>query len=148
MQRTSASHMYLHTHLFHISLYDLVSLGTLFSGLTLALLLGFAKRADQKAHLFLSLAVAVIVLKTGGLTPLLLPALGPLLYFYVRALTRPGRRFCRKDMLHFCPLLVGFWLPAWLVLMAAITYLYLSHRLIADFYRRLRPVVMDRSRKT
>jgi len=138
--------MYLHTHLFHISLYDLVSLGTLFSGLTLALLLGFAKRADQKAHLFLSLALAVIVLKTGGLTPLLLPALGPLLYFYVRALTRPGRRFCRKDMLHFCPLLVGFWLPAWLVLMAAITYLYLSHRLIADFYRRLRPVLMDRPR--
>lgn len=121
-------------------------MGTLFSGLTLALLLGFAKRADQKAHLFLSLALAVIVLKTGGLTPLLLPALGPLLYFYVRALTCPDRRFGLKDTLHFCSLLVGFWLPAWLVLSSVLIYLYLSHRLIEDFYRRLQPVLMDKPR--
>ena len=138
--------MYLHAYLFHMSLYDLVSMGTLFSGLTLALLLGFTKRVDQKAHLFLSLALAVIVLKTGGLTPLLLPALGPLLYFYVRALTCPDQRFRQKDTLHFCPLLVGFWLPAWLVLSSVIIYLYLSHRLIEDFYRRLQPVLMDRPR--
>lgn len=51
-------------------LYDLASLGTLFSGLTLALLLPFAKRVDQKANLFLSSALTVIALKTSGLTPL------------------------------------------------------------------------------
>ena len=129
-------------YFFHISLYDLASMGTLFSGLTLALLLGFAKRVGQTANLFLSSAVVVIVLKTGGLTPLFLPALGPLLYFCVRQLTCPERRFHRRDMLHFCPLLVGFWMPAWLVLISVIIYLYLAHRLIEDFYRRLRPVLM------
>src|ERR1043165_3391630 len=121
-------------------------MGTLFPGLTLALLLGFAKRVDQKANLFLSSALAVIVLKTGGLTPYLLPALGPLLYLYVRQLTWPHQRFHPKDSLHFCSLLVGFWMPAWLVLILIITYLYLAHRLIEEFYRRLRPVLMDRPR--
>ena len=133
-------------YLFHISLYDLASIGTLFPGLTLAFLLAFAKRVDQKANLFLSLALTVIVLKTGGLTPFFLPALGPLLYFYVRQLTCPLQRFRWKDTLHFYSLLVGFWMPAWLVLISVIIYLYLSHRLLEDFYRRLRPVLMDRPR--
>ena len=118
----------------------------LFSGLTLALLLGFAKKVSQKANLFLGLALIVIVLKTAGVTPLLLPALGPLLFFHVRQLTCPDRRFRGKDLLHFCPLLVGYWMPAWLVLISVIIYLYLSHRLIEDFYRKLQPVLMDRPR--
>ena len=88
----------------------------------------------------------MIVLKTGGLTPFLLPALGPLLYFYVRRLTITDQRFRRKDSFHFCPLLLGFWMPAWLVSIQVIIYLCLSHRLIEDFYRRLRPVLMDRPR--
>jgi putative ABC transport system permease protein len=136
----------LRAYFFHISLYDLAFLAALFAGLTLALLLGFAKRVNQTANLFLSSALAVIVLKTGGLTPLFLPALGPLLYFYVRQLTCPDRPFCQKDLLHFSLLLVGFWMPAWLVLISVIIYLYLSHGLIAAFYRRLRPVLMDRPR--
>ena len=134
------------SYFFHISLYDQASIGTLFAGLTVALLLGFAKRVNQTANLFLSSALAVMVLKTGGLTPFFLPALGPLLYFYVRQLTCPDRQFGRKDMLHFCPLVLGYWAPAWLVLISVIIYLYLSHRLIEDFYRRLRPVLMDRPR--
>lgn len=134
------------SYFFHTTLYDLASMGTLFSGLTLALLLAFAKRIDQKANLFLSSALAVIVLKTGGITPLLLPALGPLLYFYVRRLTRPDRRFRRTDTLHFCFLLAGPWIPAWLVLISVIIYLYLSHRLVEEFYHRLQPVLMDRPR--
>lgn len=137
---------YLNPYTFHINLYDLVSMGTLFSGLTLALLLGFAKRVGQTANLFLSLALAVIVLKTGGLSPVLLSALGPLLYFYVRQLTSSEQRFRRKDMLHFCPLLAGYWMPAWMIFISVIIYLYLSHRLIQDFYSRLRPVLMDRPR--
>lgn len=121
-------------------------MATLFAGVTLALLLGFAKRADQTANLFLSSALAVIVLKTGGVSPIFFPALGPLLYFYVRQLTWPDRAFGRKDLLHFCPPLVGYWMPGWLVLIFVITYLYLSHQLIQDFYSRLRPVLMDRPR--
>lgn len=138
--------IYLNPYIFHITLYEAVSLGTIFTGLTLALLLGLAKRAGQKGNLFLSLALAVIVLKVGGLIPFLLPALGPLLYFYVRQLTSPDRDFHWKNMLHFCPLLIGYWMPVWLVLIPAIIYLYLSHLLIEAFYNRLHPVLMDRPR--
>jgi len=131
---------------FRINLYELPSLGTLFVGLAFAFLLGFAKRPNKAANLFLSLALFVIALKAGGLTPLLLPALGPLLCFYVRQLTFPGRLFQQKDMLHFSLLLVGYWIPAWIILVSVIIYLYLSHRLIEDFYRKLRPVLTDRPR--
>lgn len=129
-----------------INLYNQACMAILFSGLTLAMLLGLAKRVDQKANRFLSLALTVIVLKTGGLTPFFLPALGPLFYLYVRQLTCQDRRFRWEDMLHFCPLLVGFWMPAWLVLSLVTIYLYLSRRLIEDFYRRQRLVLMDRAR--
>ncbi|MGZ3777362.1 MAG: hypothetical protein ACXVI9_07170, partial [Mucilaginibacter sp.] len=131
---------------FHITLYELAFLGTLLPGLTLALLLVFAKRVGREANLFLGLALVATVLKTGGLTPFFLPALGPLLYFYVRQLTSPEQRFSRKDMAHFCSLLVAYWMPGWLVLISVMIYLFLSHRLIEDFYRRLRPVLMDRPR--
>ncbi|MFI5162192.1 MAG: ABC transporter permease [Sphingobacteriales bacterium] len=134
------------SYFFHISLYELASLGTLFAGLTLALLLAFSKRIGQTGNLFLSSALLVIVLKTGGLTAAFLPALGPLLYFYVRQQTYPDRRFLRKDMLHFFPLLATYWMPQWLVLILIVAYLYLSHRLIQDFYSRLQPVLMDRPR--
>jgi putative ABC transport system permease protein len=134
------------SYFFHISLYELASMATLFSGLTLASLLILAKKAGRPANVFLSIALVAIVLTAGGLTSVFLPALGPLLYFYVRRLTCPERRLCWKDALHFCPLLAGYWMPAWLALILAVVYIYLSHRLINDFYRRLRPVLMDRPR--
>lgn len=137
---------YLNPDIFHINLYHVAAMATLFSGLTLALLLAFAKREGQTANLFLSAALAVIVLKTGGLSPIFLPALGPLLYFYVRWMTAPNLQFDRKDVMHFCPLLVAYWMPDWLVLISVVIYLYLSHRLIQHFYNRLRPVLMDRPR--
>ncbi|TSJ40692.1 FtsX-like permease family protein [Mucilaginibacter corticis] len=130
----------------HINLYDLASLGTLFTGVTIALLLGFAKRPGRVANLFLSLALVVVVLQAAGITSLLLPALGLLLYFYVRQLTLPDRQFKRNDLLHFCILPAGCWLPTWVVLCSVIVYLYLSQRLIQDFYSRLCPVLMDKPR--
>lgn len=138
--------IYLNPFIFHINLFELASMATLFTGLTLALLLLFAKRPGKTANLFLSLALVVIILKTDGLAPLLLPALGPLLYLYLRQLTAPDSRFRRKDALHFSLLITGYWIPAWLVLISVIIYLYLSHRLIQAFYSRLRPVLMDRPR--
>ncbi|AKD57164.1 hypothetical protein [Spirosoma radiotolerans] len=131
---------------FHRSLYDLAALGSLFSGLTLAILAGFANRSTQRANLFLSLALGVIVLKTGGLSAAFLPALGPLLYFYTKHLTRSQWRFQPKEWLHFGPLLGGGWMPGWLVIISVTPYLFLSHRLIQDFYKRLQPVLMDRPR--
>ncbi|WP_461101123.1 ABC transporter permease [Spirosoma koreense] len=96
--------------------------------------------------MFLSLALGVIVVKTGGLSAAFLLALGPLLFFYTKHLTRPDWRFQRKDWLHFGPLLGGGWMPIWLVIISVTLYLFLSHRLIQDFYKRLQPVLMDRPR--
>lgn len=49
-----------------ITLHDLAAMATLFSGLTLALLIGFAKRVDQSANLFLSLALVLHSTNTLG----------------------------------------------------------------------------------
>jgi len=125
-----------------LTIYELASLGTLFSGLTIAVLLAFMKKPGQTGNLLLSSALTVIVLKTGGLTTLLLPALGPLLYLYVRQLTRPEQQLRRKDLLH----LLAFCAPTRLALVLIVIYLYLSYRLIQDFYRRQRVVLMDRPR--
>ena len=115
-------------------------------GLTLALLLCLRKKPDRVAHLLLGLALIVTVLKTGGLTPMLFPAFGPLCYGYVRRLTCPGQRFNWRDLLHFCWVPVFYWLPGWTVLLCILVYLYLSYRLIQAFYNDLRPVLMDRPR--
>lgn len=121
-------------------------MATLFSGSTLALLLALAKREGQIANLFLSAALIVIVMKTGGITPFVLPALGPLFYCYIRQLTGTNQKFGRKDILHFFPLLVAYWMPGWLLPVSFVIYLYLSYRLIQHFYSRLQPTLMDKPR--
>lgn len=102
-----------------------------------------------------------------------LMALGPLIYFYALKLTRPEYKFSWKDVLHFSPLLLeqgalileikesirtGVATYATtvfqqlnpvlqlLIFISIITYLYQSYKLIQNFYRRLQPVLMDRSR--
>jgi len=99
-------------------------------------------------------------------------ALGPLLYFYVLKTTRPQYRFSRRELLHFSPLLLDFGALVFemkesnktsvatyathtfqqlnpvlqlLIFASIITYLYKSHKQIEGFYRRLKPVLMDRS---
>ena len=134
----------------HITLYDLAFLGTIFIGLTFTLLLGFTKRANQSANRFLALALAVMVFWMVRISAIdiRLPlqfslALGPLIFFYVLKLTRPDYKFGRKDLLHFIPVLLEqVILPnpvlQLLVFVSVIIYLYLSHRLIERFYRRLK----------
>ncbi|MDB5152402.1 MAG: macrolide transporter ATP-binding/permease protein [Mucilaginibacter sp.] len=90
--------------------------------------------------------------------------LGPLIYFYVLKITRPEHKFRSKDLLHFSPLLLELGAQALevrdsiktgaatyesptfqqlnpvlqlLAFLSVIIYLYLSHRLIGRFYRRL-----------
>jgi ABC-type antimicrobial peptide transport system permease subunit/AraC-like DNA-binding protein len=113
----------LNAHTFHISLYDLFFLGTIFIGLNFALLLWFAKKVNRAANSFLSLALVTIVLRMvwvlcidirlGAYFPhwSWLPlqfslALGPLIYFYVLKITRPAYKFRWRDLLHFSPLLL------------------------------------------
>ncbi|MGC4096116.1 MAG: ABC transporter permease [Nitrospira sp.] len=132
--------------LFSLSLDALASVVTLIAGLTLALLLACAKRTTRKANFILSLVVIAVVLKTGGLTGIALPAAAPLLYLYTQQLTQPHRRNSWKDLLHFSSLLTVIWMQTWLVSVSFIIYLYLSHRLIINSYRQLQVVMMDRPR--
>jgi ABC-type antimicrobial peptide transport system permease subunit/AraC-like DNA-binding protein len=113
----------LSTYTFHIDLYDLAFLGTVFIGLTFALLLWFARKANRLANRFLAIALAIVVLWIArilgidiGLSTYIsnwsrLPlqfslTLGPLIFFYVLKITRPDYKFRRKDLLHFSPLLL------------------------------------------
>jgi len=100
-------------------------------------------------------------------------ALGPLMYFYVLKITRPQYKFNRRDLLHFSPLLLELGVLALeisesnktdaatyatqtfqhfnpvlqlLIFISIITYLQRSYKLIENFYSRLQPVMMDRSR--
>jgi putative ABC transport system permease protein len=115
--------IYLNPYTFHINLYDLVFLGTIFIGLTFTLLLWFTKGINQTANRFLALALATIVLwmvwvlgidiRLGSYFPRWswLPlqfslTLGPLIYFYVLKITRPEYKFRWKNLLHFSPLLL------------------------------------------
>lgn len=128
---------------FHIDWHDLVALGTLLPGLTMALLLLFSKK---KGSFPLALALFLSVLKTGGIISFPFSAVGPLLYWYVRTLTLPGDKLSWRDGLHGGVLLFGCVLPFWCSLIVVMVYLYYSLRLIQEFYVRLRPVLMDRPR--
>jgi len=92
-------------------------------------------------------------------------ALGPLIFFYVLKLTRPEYKFRFKDLLHFSPVLLELGVqalevrdsintgaatyatPAFqqlnpvlqlLAFVSVTIYLYLAHRQIGSFYRRLK----------
>jgi len=99
-------------------------------------------------------------------------ALGPLIYFYVLKITHPQYKFTLKDLLHFSPLLLEHGALALeisegirtgqttyatlafqvvnpalqlLIFISVISYLFFANKLIRNFYRRLQPVLMDRS---
>ena len=157
------------SYTFHITLYDLFFFGMIFVGLNFVLLLAFVKSTNRGANRFLALAVLTMIawmirilvidirLDTSLPTQFLL-ATGPLMYFYVLKLTRPAYQFRWKDLLHFCPLVLErvatFATPVFqqfnlviqvLIFTSIIIYLYRSHQLVQNFYRRLQPVLMDRS---
>jgi len=149
---------------FHIDLYDLAFLGSIFIGLNFALLLWFSKSVNKSANRFLALALAVVSLHIAWILGMnirletyipnwsLLPlqfsmALGPLIFFYVIKITRPEYKFRLKDMLHFLPLLLqlGAGVAAYggsafqlLTFVSVIIYLFKSHRLIERYYQRLK----------
>jgi putative ABC transport system permease protein len=157
----------LNTYTFHISFYDLAFLGAIFTGLIFAVQLWFAKNINRAANRFMALALLTMVLWMARLLgadigmgayyprwswlPLQFSlAMGPLIYFYVLKLTRPGREFSWKDLVHFAPALLQAGILVFeigeslnpvfqlLTFVSVITYLYLSHKLIESFYQRLK----------
>ncbi len=145
----------LHTHTFHINLYDLALLGTIFISFTFVVLLWFNTVNGQRstvngqltrANRVLALALTVVILwmvqELGiGHSLHFSLALGPLIYFYSLKIIRPEYKFRSKDLLHFTPLLLepGMHFNLIMQLLATISvivYLYSSHRLIKHFYQR------------
>ncbi|MBS1527506.1 MAG: ABC transporter permease [Bacteroidetes bacterium] len=146
------------THIFHITLYDTAFFGTIFVGLTFAMLLWTTKQSNRPTNQLLALALAAMALRMvhildpGIRFPLqFLLALGPLIYFYVLKLTRPDYKFSRKDLLHFIPALLEPFIQTspvlpFLTFVSVVTYLYYAHKLIERFYRRLKFSGGDRYR--
>ncbi len=126
-------------------LYSYLALVSFYVGSTVALLLSLIKRPGQMANRLLSLAVIVTVFQINSVG-FGLPVLGPLLYFYVLKLTKPAYKFRKIDYLHFCPFLAAYWLPPWLNLLPVFFYLNLAQQSIQNFYEKLQPVLMDKSR--
>jgi putative ABC transport system permease protein len=151
-------------YIFHINFFDGALQGSLFIGLTFALQLWFVKSIHRAANRFFALALGVMILWIVGILgadirlstwPLPLSfAFGPLIYFYVRKAVLPVTRFRWKDLLHFCPVLLGqmVWLPQitipfkQLIWISVVTYLYLSHQFIRRFYKDLKFTDGDRYR--
>jgi putative ABC transport system permease protein len=113
----------LNTYTFHIKLYDLAVLGTIFIGLTFALLLWFTGKINRGANRYLGLILGNIVLLSiwvlcidirldtyfpqWSWLPLRFSLiLGPLIFIYVLKITQSGFKFHRKHLLHFSPLLL------------------------------------------
>src|ERR1700739_2446666 len=158
----------LNPYAFHITLYDAVFFATIFIGLTFVLQLWFIKSVNRTANRILALALVTMILWMMRILAIdihlqtylpgwdqipmqFLLALGPLIYFYVLKITRPEYNFTWKDIPHFIPAALEQVMPQHpvsqlLIFISVIIYLHQSHRLIQNFYRRLQPVMMDRSR--
>jgi len=138
-----------------ISFIGIALFGAVFILLTLSLLLWFARRTDRSANKFLALALLAVVLwilrNWLPIRPSL--ALGPLIFFYTRKITRPEFRFNWRDILHFTPLLLANVvfhrsIPAldFLAFISVIIYLFRSHLLIESFYKLMKFIGGNRYR--
>ncbi len=104
-----------------LNLHNVVIIASVFIGLVFGLLLIFTKRINQKANRYLGGLALIIVFWNVWVLSLdldifryfpkfyLIPvnfslALGPLLYFYIKKMTRPTWSFATKDGVHFLPL--------------------------------------------
>jgi len=105
----------------HFTFYYIAFLGAVFISLTLSLFLWISPKENQSANRWLAIlmfAVALWIIRIltidvglvtciplwNGLNIWLPITFGPLIYFYVRQITRPRYIFKRRDLLHFIPL--------------------------------------------
>jgi putative ABC transport system permease protein len=132
--------------MFDIGFIKLLFLGVIFIGCTLAVLLWFSKKANGAANRYLSLALAVNVLHIGGVRFSVLMAVGPLVYCYVLKRLQPERRFCQKDLLLVCPLILTPVISNWLTLIVMAGYFALSFHSLQRYNQQQQPVSMDRLR--
>jgi ABC-type antimicrobial peptide transport system permease subunit/AraC-like DNA-binding protein len=150
----------LNAYTFHINLYDLIFLGMIFIGLTFSLMLLIAPKGKKATNRILGLILIITTcflgtdlrpetaFSRGSLAPPQFSlALGPLIYFYVLSVIRPGHKFRSRDLLHFIPLLVQACTTIYdtsnlpvlnsmfrlTVFITVCGYLYAAYKLIKDF---------------
>jgi AraC-like DNA-binding protein len=104
--------------------FSIINLIGLVNGFFITLVIVSVKKGDKTTNVILALLVAMFTTVIAGfviwqtrfyvLVPLLTGVfanvyltLGPLLYLYVGALTRPGFRFRKKDLFHFIPFVLN-----------------------------------------
>ena len=153
---------------FHIDFYDLAFLGTIYVGFAFSLLLLLVQKGNKTANRILGLILLITVVEMLRAfdndlrleLPQLSLALGPLIYFYVGSIAKPGYKFRSRDLMHFCPSLAEAmsaiydppsipWLNTvlqFLVFISVCAYLYAAQRLIKDFSQALKFKGGDRYR--
>jgi putative ABC transport system permease protein len=158
----------LKVYTFHIDFYNLALLGNIFVGFAFSLMLLLAQKGNKAANrilgLILLITVSAMLRALNTDVRLSLPqfslALGPLIYFYVRSIAKPGFKFRSGDLLHFCPSLAEAiagiyntstlpWLNTvfqFLVFISVCGYLYAAKMLIKDFSLALKFKGGDRYR--
>ncbi|RFZ91316.1 helix-turn-helix domain-containing protein [Mucilaginibacter conchicola] len=146
-------------YIFHISLYHLALLAVIFTGIATTALLWYAAKSRGPQNRILALAMFSTVLSAAALFAALqnlyncplspLPGLGPLLFFYVRKITKPNSKLRLKHLLHFVPLiLIGIVPgPIGLAPVSILLYLYAIHQQITTHYDRIAFNSGDRHRK-
>ncbi|WCT13281.1 hypothetical protein [Mucilaginibacter jinjuensis] len=152
----------------HIGLYELALLGTVFVGLAFSVLLLLTKKGNEAANRILGLILIVMVMEmiralyidVQPKLPIFSLALGPLIRFYVRSITRLNPKFRFRSLLHFCPLLLSaiidvLYTPSFpgltpvfrlIVFISDFIYGYAAHKQIEDFSRGLKFNGSDRYR--
>ncbi|WP_162997041.1 ABC transporter permease [Mucilaginibacter kameinonensis] len=129
--------------IYPLSIFQLISLASLFSGLTLALLLWLLPGHKQTNRLMGLILLASGLQQVSGYVGCSV-LLGPLMYHYVQNRVNPDWRWRWYDGLHLATGLLTFFLKDWIVPSIIIFYLYGSWRLIRPAARIFQPGQMDR----
>ncbi|SEM82993.1 ABC-type antimicrobial peptide transport system, permease component [Mucilaginibacter gossypiicola] len=161
----------------HMHLYDLALLAVVFVGMPFSLMLFCVKRGNKRANRYLGVILLIIILdmirvlgaqiypttfpqNTGLTVPGFSLALGPLIYFYVSAITKPNCKLRYISLFHFIPFLAeailafyykmslrdgitAFCLP---IFISVGIYLFAARNRIKDYFRELKFNGADRFR--
>ena len=138
----------------NIGLFDIALFASIVAGLGFSVRLWFKKPAGDTSRL-LSIILAVMALslirmvcidiQLGNYFPRwdwvplqFLLATGPLLFFYLRSIARPEKKFTRKDLLHFSPLLLEMAVHVLIVIQSSATGAAVYHM---PAYKQWQPVL-------
>lgn len=135
----------------HIDFFDGALLATVSIGLVFALMLFVSGKGNRAANRWLGLMLVVSVMGMFKDWQLASPALGPLLYHYVKSIVRPEGRLTWRNWLHSWPVFAGIPLAAFdklgiLTFLSVCCYFFLAYRVINRFLAEQKFTGPDRYR--